>query len=213
MSDPLPESSYYSPVSSSLHDVPESYYNLLYRIMDRIKTAIQETTGRVPIGPLVTMPRHLSNQVGILADEGFDSITFSNAQVYHYGLAILPDEGKIFVETHSRFRSNEKTHQENILLYNQSLTDRLTQLEGLLLIQGYVSYGYLVADSGPDEQVRRLWSLIRNTTNTGQHHLSLTPVYMVGEPDPIHLVLKGEWETGVVYAETDVFEIGRPEKK
>ena len=220
-------------------EFPESFYVLLNRIMNRIKTAVQETTGKVPIGLLVTKPKDFSDQVGILTEKGFDSLSFMNGkntqtspkEDYHE-LTIRKEcfiEGEICLETNTCFCSNEKTPQkfyyaneENILLSDQSLAELLTQIEGIILLQGYISYGYLVADAGPDEEVRRLWSLIHSVENeyyntTGgedciyldvlENPLSLTPVYMVGDPDPIPLVLKDEWDIAVVHAEADYLEV------
>lgn len=211
--------------------LPKHFYTLLAKILYDLPEAIQETTGKVPIGLLVTQPRQYSNQVGILTHEGFNRLTFAQ-ETGHFALSIRPEcfeEGEIVLETRPEFCCREDNDQkihlgnhENILLPHQHVADLMTQLEGLILLQGYVSYGFLVADKGPDEEVRRLWSLIHsveteyyNTTghsdcvylDVKQHPVSLTPVDMVGEPDLIPLVLRGEWEVAVIHAEHDDLDV------
>ena len=234
------------------NNLSTSFYTQLEKISNDLRKAIQETTGKVPIGLLVTMPRQLSNTVGILTEEGFDGLAFTQ-KVGYYDLSIRPEcfeEGEICLETLVEFYCREDSQQkfhygnhENILLPHKHVNELLSQLEGLVLLQGYISYGFLVADAGPDEEVRRLWCLIHSIeteyynktghsdglclekngatgevfrSNSGvertfldvnQHPVSLTPVYMVGDPDPIPLVLKGEWEVAVVHAENDDLDV------
>ena len=211
----------------SYNNLPTGFYTQLEKISNDLRKAIQETTGKIPIGLLVTMPRQLSNTVGVLTEEGFDGLAFTQ-KVGYYDLSIRPEcfeEGEICLETLVEFYCREDSQQkfhygnhENILLPHKHVNELLTQLEGLVLLQGYISYGFLVADAGPDEEVRRLWCLIHsieteyyNTTghsdciylDVNQHPVSLIPVNMIGEPEPIPLVLKGEWEVAVVHAERD----------
>lgn len=213
------------------NNLPKNFYTLLAKILDDLAEAIQETTGKVPIGPLVTKPRDFTNQVGILTHEGFDGLAFTQETGF-YNLSIRPEcfeEGEIVLETLVEFCCREDNDQkfhysnhENILLPHPHVAELLSQLEGLILLKGYVSYGFLVADAGPDEEVRRLWSLIHsvetefyNTTghsdcvylDVKQHPVSLTPVNMVGEPDLIPLVLRGEWEVAVIHAEHDDLDV------
>ena len=219
----------------SSNNLPTGFYTQLEKISNDLRKAIQETTGKVPIGLLVTMPKHCANQVGILTKEGFDSLSLAQSTKY-YELYIRPEcfkEGEIFLESRTEFycrkNMNQKFHYRNhgnILLPHPHVNELLSQMEGLVLLQGYVSYGFLVADAaesvGSDEEVRRLWSLVHsieteyyNTTghsdciylDVNQHPVSLTPVNMVGEPDPIPLVLKGDWEVAVVYAESDDLDV------
>lgn len=225
----------------SYNNLPTGFYTQLEKISNDLRKAIQETTGKIPIGLLVTIPQQFpqqfSNTVGILTEEGFDGLTFTQS-TKNFALSIRPqcfEEGEIFldpykegeicleslVEFYCREDNNQKFHYRNhgnILLPHQHVNELLTQMEGLVLLQGYVSYGFLVADAGPDEEVRRLWCLIHsieteyyNTTghsdciylDVNQHPVSLIPVNMIGEPEPIPLVLKGEWEVAVVHAERD----------
>ena len=224
-------SSFYSNNLFSSDNLPKNFYTLLAKILYDLPEAIQETTGKVPIGLLVTKPREFSDQVGILTHEGFDSLMFAQ-ETGHFALSISPEffkEGEIILEPRHEFCFREDNDQKfhysnygNILLPHQHVADLMTQLEGLILLQGYVSYGFLVADAGPDEEVRRLWSLIHsveteyyNTTGLSrcvyldvkQHPISLTPVNMIGEPDIIPLVLKGKWEVAMIHAEHDDLDV------
>lgn len=203
----------------------------LYRLMDEFKTLVEEKTGKVSVGFLVSKPKKIGKMVGILTDEGFDGMTL----IYDRGYELTIrqecfEEGEILLETNSEFYVDEKdpkisafyknndNFHDNALLPFPELNERLTQIEGLILLDGYLSYGYLVADNKPDGQTRHLWCLIHSVENddyntTGmegtiymdvkQYPVSLTQVFMVGDPYPIPLVMRGDWEPDVVYSAID----------